>query len=351
MTQWYYVDPQHQRQGPVAAEAIARLYRSGALTRASLAWRDGMSQWTPLGEIAAEVGIADPAPVSAPVAPPIPPSPLAVETDALVERPLTGRAVFTASEPSYTQYTPPHASQSEAVAAAAMAARPAASALDSSAPAASPYAAPRADIGSYAGTAVYEGHVVYAGFWKRVAASVIDAFAIGIPVGIVAAIVGGLLGFGSSFAAGLSGAADVFNPGETITSYLLTAIAFAWFHSTAGLTATPGKLAIGIKVVRTDGERISFLRGFGRYWAYLLSGLLLCIGLIMAAFTSRKQGLHDLICDTLVVDKWAFTSQPERQRDELGTVALVVLIIFGVLLIGAFILMAVGFAALASMGR
>ncbi|KRA46267.1 RDD family protein [Pseudoxanthomonas sp. Root630] len=351
MTQWYYVDPHHQRQGPVPAEAIANLYRSGALTRASLAWREGMSQWTPLGDIAAELGIADPAPVSTPAATAPPPAPMAIETEAPEERPLTGRAVFTASEPAYTQHTPPHASQSEAVAAAALAARPAAPSMDSGASASSPYAAPRADLGGYAGTPVHEGHVVYAGFWKRVAANIIDAFAIGIPVGIVAAIVGGLMGFGSSFAASLAGTGDVLNPGKTITSYLLTAIAFAWFHSTAGLTATPGKLAIGIKVVRTDGERISFLRGFGRYWAYLLSGLLLAIGLIMAAFTSRKQGLHDLICDTLVVDKWAFTSQPERQRDELGTVALVVLILFGVLLVGAFILLAVGFAALASMGR
>lgn len=351
MTQWYYVDPQHQRQGPVTAEAIAQLYRSGVLTRASLAWREGMSQWTPMGELATELGIADPASVSSPAAPPMPPAPLAVETETPAERPLTGRAVFTASEPAYTQYTPPHASQSEAVAAAAMAARPVASAIDVGASASSPYAAPRADIGGYASTPVHEGHVVYAGFWKRVAASIIDAFAIGIPVGIVAAIVGGLLGFGSSFASGLSGAADVFNPGETITSYLLTALAFAWFHSTAGLTATPGKLAIGIKVVRTDGERISFLRGFGRYWATFLSLLIVGIGFLMAAFTSRKQALHDLVCDTLVVDKWAFTSQPERQRDELGMVALVVLIIGGVLLAGAFILMAVGFAALASMGR
>ena len=349
MTQWYYVDPQHQRQGPVAVEAIASLYRSGALTRASLAWREGMSQWTALGDLAAELGLTEAPTVSTPAAPATPVAPMAVETENLEERPLTGRAVFTASEPAYTQYTPPHASQSEAVAAAA--ARAVVPPMDAGASVSSPYAAPRADIGGYAGRPVYEGHVVYAGFWKRVAASVIDAFAIGIPVGIVAAIVGGLLGFGSSFASGLSGAADMLNPGETITSYLLTAIAYAWFHSTAGLTATPGKLAIGIKVVRTDGERISFLRGFGRYWAYLLSGLLLAVGLIMAAFTARKQGLHDLICDTLVVDKWAFTSQPERQRDELGTVALVVLIIFGVLLVGAFILMAVGFAALASMGR
>jgi len=337
MTHWYYVDPHHQRQGPVPAETIAGLYRSGALTLASLAWREGMGEWTPLRDLAAELGITAPTPVAPP---PAAPAPMAVE--APEERPLTGRAVFTASEPTYAQHAPPHASQAEAVAAAALAARPPA---DSGTFASSPYAAPRADLGAAAGTPVYEGHVVYAGFWKRVAASIIDGFAIGIPVAIVAMIVGGLMGVGSSFTS------QVFNPGETITSYLLTSVAYAWFHSTAGLSATPGKLAIGIKVVRTDGDTISFLRGFGRYWAYLLSGLLLCIGLIMAAFTDRKQGLHDLMCDTLVVDKWAFTSQPERQRDELGTVALVVLIIGGVLIIGAFILMVVGFAALASMGR
>ncbi len=349
MTEWYYVDLRHQRQGPVSQEALVGLYRSGALTPASLAWREGMNQWTPLGDIATELGLVVATPAAAP---PIPATLGAEAAETPIERPLTGRAVFTASEPSYARHAPAHASQTEAVVAAAMAgARPAAPG-DYIAPAASPYAAPRANVGGGAYAApVDDGHVVYAGFWKRVAASLIDAFAIGTPVAIMATIISSLLGFGSSFASGLSGAADAFNPGETITSYLLTAIAFAWFHSTAGLTATPGKLAIGIKVVRTDGDRISFLRGFGRYWAYLLSGLLLCIGLIMAAFTSRKQGLHDLICDTLVVDKWAFTSQPERQREELGTVALVVLILGGVLLLGLFILLVVGIAALASMGR
>lgn len=321
MTEWYYVDNLHQRQGPVPQDALVKLHRSGALNDASLAWREGMGQWTPLGEL----GLAGPAPIAAPP----PPGPAA---EPVVERPLTGRAVFTASEPSYAQHTPAQTGPAGAVVAAATAA--------------SPYAAPRADgIQAHPAARAQQGHVVYAGFWKRVAASIIDAFAIGIPVAIVAMIVGGLMGSGSSFTT------QVFNPGETITSYLLTAIAYAWFHSTAGLSATPGKLAIGIKVVRTDGDRISLLRGFGRYWAYLLSGLIFCIGLIMAAFTERKQALHDLMCDTLVVDKWAFTAQPERQREELGTVALVVLILGGVLLVGAFILLVVGFAALASMGR
>ena len=329
MTEWYYVDAQQQRQGPVDGAAVADLFRAGTLTRASLVWREGMEQWTALVNVAPELRL-DLTP------PPAPSAEVAeVPTVAAVneKRPLTGRAVFTASEPTY--------------AAPAPVTRPEPTIATGD----SPYAAPRAEVGARAYAApVNEGHVVYAGFWKRVAASIIDGFAIGIPVTIIVAIVGGVLGWGSSFTAGLTGA-SAFNPGETLLSYVLSALVFAWFHSSEGLLATPGKLAIGIKVVRTDGEKISFLRGFGRYWAYLLSALLLCIGLLMAAFTGRKQGLHDLMCDTLVVDKWAFTSQPERQRDELGTVTVVVLVLGGLLIVGVFVVaIAAGFA-LASMGR
>ena len=325
MTQWYYVDAQQQRHGPVDPSAITDLFRDGTLGRTSLVWREGMQEWTALINVAPELRLD--------LTPPSPPTPTLeagdtpVATAAEVERPLTGRAVFTASEPSYAQ--------PEAIVRAQAAVSPGDS----------PYTAPRADIGVGAyGDGVRDGHVVYAGFWKRVAASIIDSFAIGIPVGIIAAILGGLAGGGF-------GNLETFNAVQTLSSYLLGAIVFAWFHSSAGLLATPGKLAIGIKVVRTDGDKITFLRGFGRYWAYLLSSLLLCIGLIMAAFTERKQALHDLMCDTLVVDKWAFTSQPERQREELGTVAIVVLALFGLLLVGVVILAVVGIAAFASMGR
>src|SRR3546814_4237002 len=84
-------------------------------------------------------------------------------------------------------------------------------------------------------------------------------------------------------------------------------------------------MASGIKVVRSDGEGCGFWRGFGRYFGMMLSGLILGIGFLMAAFTERKQALHDMICDTVVVDQWAFTAHPDQQREELGTVAWVVL--------------------------
>jgi uncharacterized BrkB/YihY/UPF0761 family membrane protein len=76
-------------------------------------------------------------------------------------------------------------------------------------------------------------------------------------------------------------------------------------------------------------------------------GLILCIGYLMAAFTERKQGLHDMMCDTLVVDRWAFTDQPQLQRRELGVVTIAVLVITALLALAGLVLMvaAIGFIA------
>ena len=103
----------------------------------------------------------------------------------------------------------------------------------------------------------------------------------------------------------------------------------------------------GIKVVRSDGSRISVARGVGRYFATFLSTLILGIGFLMAAFTERKQALHDMVCDTLVVDKWAFTAHPEWQKRELGTVTVVILALFGVLMLLFGLVMAFAIAGIA----
>ena len=110
--------------------------------------------------------------------------------------------------------------------------------------------------------------------------------------------------------------------------------------------ATLGKMAIGIKVVRSNGEKITFLRGFGRYFALILNGFTIFIGFVMAAFTDRKRALHDMVCDTLVV-KWAYTEHPEWQRRELGTVTIVVLVASAALIIAVGVLAGLGLAALA----
>jgi uncharacterized RDD family membrane protein YckC len=81
---------------------------------------------------------------------------------------------------------------------------------------------------------------------------------------------------------------------------ILGVIYFAMFESSA-MQGTPGKRAMGLIVTDLQGNRISFLRALGRYFAKILSGLILLIGYIMVAFTERKQGLHDMIAGTLVL--------------------------------------------------
>jgi uncharacterized RDD family membrane protein YckC len=67
--------------------------------------------------------------------------------------------------------------------------------------------------------------------------------------------------------------------------------------------ATLGKKALGLVVTTVGGEPISFGRALGRNLAKLLSSLILMIGFLMAGFTAKKQALHDLLADCLVVRK------------------------------------------------
>ena len=120
---------------------------------------------------------------------------------------------------------------------------------------------------------------IYAGFWQRFAALIIDAAIISAGTGILIA-----------FSFGAGGIAVLFGP---------------WIYEAAMLSsewqATIGKRVMSIAVTGIDGGRISFARATGRHFAKYLSTLIIFIGFIMAAFTQRKQALHDLIAETLVV--------------------------------------------------
>lgn len=133
----------------------------------------------------------------------------------------------------------------------------------------------------------------YAGFWRRVAASLID----GLITGIAFAIIGFI--FGLFFHPRTPGSQESL---EEILQLVSTAggwLYYALLESSAS-QATLGKQAMGIKVTDLNGNRISFARATGRYFAKILSALILCIGFIMVAFTAKKQGLHDLLAGTLV---------------------------------------------------
>ena len=68
--------------------------------------------------------------------------------------------------------------------------------------------------------------------------------------------------------------------------------------------ATFGKSLMSLRVANTEGQRLSFGHATGRFFAKIISGMIpLGIGYIMAAFTEKRQALHDMIAGTLVLHK------------------------------------------------
>lgn len=290
MTQWYYADHQRQQRGPLAGPELAALFRSGTVHMATLVWREGLSGWQPLSAFLGELELDEPAPAP---------------------------AAFTASPEPATPTTLAH------------------------------------PTGPAPGATV-----VFGGLWRRFAANIIDSFgttilicvllfplllALGISLGALARPETGSAGVGIGFVLAYYG-----------ISLGVPALYFGWMHSSS-LQASLGKLAVGIKVVRTNGDPVGFWRALLRYVAYMLFALLTCglgvlISGLMVAMTTRKQALHDMICDTLVVDKWAFTDHPERQQRGLGTATIVILVLFGLLLM-ATTLVAMMIGIIAAQGR
>ena len=132
----------------------------------------------------------------------------------------------------------------------------------------------------------------YGGFWIRLVAYIIDA----IILGIVGAILGAI--FGLSLMSGAD--MEHYDPTLNIVSLIIGWLYFALFESSER-GATPGKMALGLRVVTGDGKRLSFLNATGRYFAKIVSALILFIGFIMIGFTQHKRGLHDMMANTLVI--------------------------------------------------
>ncbi len=155
------------------------------------------------------------------------------------------------------------------------------------------------------------GVPAYADFGRRLVAYLIDVIIVGIPIGIIYGILITVL-VGSA-ATGIdpntgemSAGAGMAMGGTFFLIYIVSPIIvilyFAYFESSEK-QATIGKNVMGIKVVSLDGQRISFMNAIGRNAGRILSGMVCAIGYIMAAFTEKKQALHDMIASTLVVNK------------------------------------------------
>lgn len=186
-----------------------------------------------------------------------------------------------------------------------------------------PASAPPAPV---AAPAFKRAGVSYAGFWKRVVAYLIDSMVMYIPCTLLE------LPFGVRAAQEkLQQQTASLNPGDpaalhalsefyvSIWPYFLIATLAWWIYSalceSSRWQATVGKLAIGIRVTDLNGGRISFPRAAGRYAGKFLSAMILLMGFLMVAFTERKQGLHDMMANTLVLNGRA----SDVQRPPAGT--------------------------------
>lgn len=84
-----------------------------------------------------------------------------------------------------------------------------------------------------------------------------------------------------------------------LISFIIGFVYFAVMESSER-QATLGKLIVGIKVGDSNGGQLSFGNAIGRYFAKILSGLLVCIGFMIAGWDPKKQGLHDKLANTYV---------------------------------------------------
>lgn len=138
--------------------------------------------------------------------------------------------------------------------------------------------------------------MVYAGFWIRFAAKLID----GIIAGIAGAVVGGILGAVVFSVIDIeSGLGQFFQVIFQLIGVVIGLSYAVFFVGKYG--ATPGKMMLHLKIVRSDGGYVGYGRAAGRYFSEWLSSIILSIGYIMAAFDEEKRTLHDRICDTRVI--------------------------------------------------
>jgi uncharacterized RDD family membrane protein YckC len=127
-----------------------------------------------------------------------------------------------------------------------------------------------------------EKQVIYASFWQRFVAALIDGIILMFP------------NFCFNY---------LFGPRSG--SYYMASIVTGWLYyalmESGEGQATLGKRAMKIKVVNMQGERISFANASGRHFAKFISAIIIFIGYLMMLWDEKKQTLHDKIAGTLVV--------------------------------------------------
>ena len=228
---WHYSHDGTQ-QGPVTEDEIKGMISAGSVKPSDLVWCDGMAGWEPVSSVAE----------------------------------LMPQAPAETAAPSHA--APSQAEDSQAAAAASMSA--------------------------YVEDSTLSQAVVYSGFWRRVAASLIDS--------VILSVVGFILGMvlGLAMVSGGTDDTEVVELTGNVVGIFLGWLYYALMESSSK-QATIGKMVMGIKVTDLEGNQISFARASGRHFGKIISSLILAIGYLMMLWTEKKQTLHDKMAGCLVV--------------------------------------------------
>ena len=238
---WYYA-LNGQQLGPVPEQELARLAAAGSINTGTLVWRDGLADWQPLGAVL----------------------PAALGAAAADVPQIGGFALPAAQKDLVVQQ------MREGV------------------------------LNTLPGT------VEYGGFWIRFVAKIIDNLIVLAMIIACMVILGVIL-----TASGIKLVPDPNNQKELPTGMMI--MIFSYYGLAFGLNllynillvakygATWGKMALGLKVVKDDGGKVSGGRATGRAFAEMVSGMTMLIGYIIAAFDQEKRSLHDHICSTRVI--------------------------------------------------
>jgi uncharacterized RDD family membrane protein YckC len=266
---WFYAIDQ-QQLGPITQEEFSRLLSDGIIKPETLVWREGLANWLPYSEYAASQ-----------------PVPLSTAKSAVVTTNNNNNdtAVCAVSGKTY----------------------------------------PKREMVQYEGKWISAEHrdayfqrlregvtqpsnMIYCGFWIRFCAKLIDII-IGFLLGMVNSAIWSLLIYGSAQffmakpPAGSAASKVMLFTGFSGLTGLGIALLYSWFFIYK-FQGTPGKIILGMKIVRADGSRLSTGRIIGRYFADWINGFTLYLSYIMVGVdTPEHRGLHDRICDTRVVKR------------------------------------------------
>jgi uncharacterized RDD family membrane protein YckC len=167
-------------------------------------------------------------------------------------------------------------------------------------PAYPPYGAPGGGYGYPVPTDGPAPGLRYAGFGVRTGAYLIDAILLFVVALLFSPAFGGFLKDNLTVVNGELVNLRTVNPAVSLFNVLIGAIYFIGFWSASGRTL--GMRALRLRVVRAaDGHPITIGQAVIRYIGLLISFLVVLIGVIWVAIDPRKQGWHDKMAGSFVV--------------------------------------------------